>query len=70
VVCLHTEPGHLAVEVRDDGQGFAVPAAAQSGLRGLRDRIEALGGRIEITSTTGGGTTVSAWLPVGEPAHG
>src|SRR5690242_6904976 len=70
VVCLHAEQGHLAVEVRDDGQGFAVPAAAQSGLRGLRDRIEALGGSMEISSTTGAGTTVSAWLPVGEPAHG
>lgn len=68
VVCLQAEQGHLAVEIRDDGQGFAVPAPAQTGLRGLRDRIEALGGQMEITST-GHGTTVSAWLPIGEPAH-
>jgi signal transduction histidine kinase len=69
VVCLHAGQGHLAVEVRDDGRGFTVPAAAQSGLRGLRDRIEALGGSMEITSTAGRGTTVSARLPTGEPAH-
>jgi signal transduction histidine kinase len=70
VVCLQAEQGHLAVEVRDNGRGFAVPAAAQSGLRGLRDRIEALGGSMEISSTAGCGTTVSARLPIGEPAHG
>jgi signal transduction histidine kinase len=70
VVCLHAEAGQLAVEVRDDGRGFAVQAAAQSGLRGLRDRIEALGGRMEVSSTAGDGTSVSAWLPTGEPVHG
>ncbi len=67
VVCLRSAPGQLNVAVRDDGQGFAVHTAAQSGLRGLRDRIEALGGRVEIASTAGRGTTVSAWLPAGEP---
>lgn len=70
VVCLQAEAGQLSVEVRDDGRGFAVQAAGQSGLRGLRDRIEALGGRMEIASTAGRGTSVSAWLPAGEPVHG
>jgi signal transduction histidine kinase len=70
VVCLQASAGRLAVEVRDDGRGFAVQGTAQSGLRGLRDRIEALGGRVEIASTAGQGTRVSAWLPTGEPAHG
>ena len=70
VVCLQAEAGQLSVEVRDDGRGFAVQAADQSGLRGLRDRIEALGGRMEIASTAGRGTSVSAWLPAGEPVHG
>jgi signal transduction histidine kinase len=70
VVCLRAGAGRLSVEIRDDGQGFAVQGAAQSGLRGLRDRIEALGGRMEIASTAGRGTTVSAWLPAGEPVHG
>jgi signal transduction histidine kinase len=53
VVCLHAEADQLSVEVRDNGRGFTVQSAAQSGLRGLRDRIEALGGRMEISSTTG-----------------
>jgi signal transduction histidine kinase len=70
VVCVQAEAGQLSVEVRDDGRGFAVQAADQSGLRGLRDRIEALGGRMEIASTAGRGTSVSAWLPAGEPVHG
>lgn len=70
VVCLQSVAGHLRVEVRDDGKGFAVQTAAQSGLGGLRDRIEALGGRMEISSAAGQGTIVSAWLPAGEPAHG
>ena len=70
VVCLQAGAGQLSVEVRDDGRGFAVQASAQSGLRGLRDRIEALGGRMEIVSTAGRGTSVSAWLPTGEPANG
>lgn len=70
VVCLQSVAGRLRVEVRDDGRGFAVQTAAQSGLGGLRDRIEALGGRMEISSAAGQGTSVSAWLPTGEPAHG
>jgi len=70
MICLQAQAGQLAVEVRDDGRGFTVQGAAQSGLRGLRDRIEALGGRMEISSTAGHGTSVSAWLPTGEPVHG
>jgi signal transduction histidine kinase len=70
VVRLQAHAGRLTVEVRDDGRGFAVQPAAQSGLRGLRDRIEALGGRMDIASAAGQGTSVSAWLPTGEAAHG
>lgn len=53
----------LTVEVRDDGCGGADPAGG-SGLRGLRDRVEAVGGRIEVSSPAGGGTTVRANLPL------
>jgi len=69
LVRLRADNGRLAVEVRDDGGGFTTQDTAQSGLRGLRDRIEALGGQMDIASTAGRGTTVSAWLPIGEPAH-
>ena len=68
-VRLQSAAGRLTVEVRDDGKGFTVATAARSGLRGLRDRIEALGGRMDIASTNGHGTSVSAWLPAAGPAH-
>jgi signal transduction histidine kinase len=55
--------GELRVEVADDGRGGAV-ATGGSGLRGLNDRVAALGGRIDVRSTVGQGTTVAAWLPL------
>ena len=53
----------LLVEVVDDGSGGADPASG-TGLRGLADRIETLGGRLEIHSPPGAGTRVSARLPL------
>jgi signal transduction histidine kinase len=49
------------VEVGDDGMGGADPAAG-SGLRGLSDRVEALGGRLSISSSADG-TVVRAEIP-------
>jgi PAS domain S-box-containing protein len=54
--------GSLIVEVADDGVGGA-DAAAGSGLLGLTDRIEALGGSLRVWSPEGGGTRVHAELP-------
>ena len=51
------------VEVSDDGVGGA-NAAGGSGLRGLADRVEALDGTLEVESPLGGGTRISAQLPV------
>jgi signal transduction histidine kinase len=54
--------GHkLEVEIRDDGVGGADPAG--SGLTGLRRRVEALDGRLTITSPPGGPTSIHAELP-------
>jgi glucose-6-phosphate-specific signal transduction histidine kinase len=53
----------LQLAIRDDGIGGADPAKG-SGLTGLRDRIEALGGTIDVTSPTGGGTTLLIEIPV------
>jgi signal transduction histidine kinase len=53
----------LRVEVRDDGVGGAEPGAG-SGVTGLRDRVEALGGTIEITSPPGRGTSLSVEIPI------
>ncbi|MET0773390.1 MAG: ATP-binding protein [Candidatus Limnocylindrales bacterium] len=57
----------VIVEVTDDGRGGADPRRG-SGLRGLRDRVEALGGRLTIDSPLGAGTSLRAELPVEEPA--
>ncbi|MDQ1722746.1 MAG: hypothetical protein QOI26_2480 [Pseudonocardiales bacterium] len=54
--------GTLRLCVRDDGVGGADPLRG-SGLVGLKDRIEALGGNFSIRSPAGGGTTVSCELP-------
>ena len=63
-VRFHTEPGQLVVEVRDDGRGFDPARIKRSGLRGLEDRISALGGRVEVVSQPGRGTELRAFLPV------
>jgi signal transduction histidine kinase len=54
---------NLVVEVRDDGIGGADPLG--HGLVGLDDRVATLGGRLRIESPAGGGTLVSATLPLG-----
>jgi signal transduction histidine kinase len=63
VVDVARENGHALIEVRDDGVGGAVPGRG-TGLRGLVDRVEALGGRLEIDSPEGAGTTLRAKIPV------
>jgi signal transduction histidine kinase len=55
--------GMLRVCVHDDGVGGADPVRG-SGLLGLKDRIEALGGTFSVDSPAGGGTTVRCELPV------
>ena len=62
VVTVSLERGRLVVEVADDGVGGAGEAAG-SGLRGLADRVEALGGTLTLESPAGGGTRLRADLP-------
>jgi PAS domain S-box-containing protein len=52
----------VTVEVVDDGVGGADPSLG-SGLNGLRDRVEALGGRLEVASAPGAGTLLRAEIP-------
>jgi signal transduction histidine kinase len=54
--------GMLLLEIADDGVGGA-EANGGSGLRGLSDRIEALDGRLSVSSPAGGGTRVKARIP-------
>ena len=56
--------GHVDVRVSDDGVGGADPGRG-SGLRGLSDRVAALDGRLDLTSSDGDGTTVTARIPCG-----
>jgi PAS domain S-box-containing protein len=65
VVRLERVDEELAAEVSDDGRGGADPETG-SGLRGLADRVEALGGRLELRSPPGEGTVVRALLPLRE----
>ncbi len=64
MVSFTAADGLLRVEVHDDGRGGADPSAG-SGLRGLEDRVVALGGTLSIDSTPEFGTRVVAVLPCG-----
>ncbi|MBI4898498.1 MAG: hypothetical protein HY827_09065 [Actinobacteria bacterium] len=63
-VSLHG--GIATVEVRDDGIGNADPAGG-SGLRGLAERLSALGGRLDVLDVLGGGTLVRATMRAADP---
>jgi signal transduction histidine kinase len=54
--------GRVELEIRDDGKGGADPARG-SGLRGMADRVAALGGTFEVVSPAGAGTTLRAAIP-------
>jgi signal transduction histidine kinase len=57
------EDDALLVEIADDGRGGA-DLAAGTGMRGLADRVDALGGSFTVRSPPGAGTTISASLPL------
>jgi signal transduction histidine kinase len=61
-VCIARHNGLLAVEISDDGVGGARPLE-HSGLSGLADRVEALGGHLRVESHAGGGTRLLAEIP-------
>ena len=63
-VVLREAGGVLAVEIRDRGAGGA-DVAAGTGLRGLADRVAALGGTFAVGNRAGGGTLVRAEIPCG-----
>jgi signal transduction histidine kinase len=64
-VAVSRANGAAVVEVADDGVGSADQSRG-SGLRGLRDRVEALGGELGLVSPAGAGTTLTARLPVAQ----
>jgi signal transduction histidine kinase len=60
---LDVPDGTLRLAIRDDGIGGADPARG-SGLTGLSDRVEAVGGTLDVTSPADGGTTLLIAIPV------
>jgi signal transduction histidine kinase len=62
---LSERDGRLTFEVADDGAGFDVEETSSgTGLQGMADRLDAIGGTLEVRSEPGGGTTVAGRIPV------
>jgi signal transduction histidine kinase len=55
----------VSCQISDNGQGFDMAATPRgSGLQNMADRMEALGGSVEVQSSIGSGTSVTASLPL------
>lgn len=63
-ISVSSSPALVTVQVRDDGVGGA-DAGRGTGIRGLRDRVETLGGTLTVDSPPGGGTRLVAVIPRG-----
>ncbi len=70
-ITLDFQPDHLEVKVEDDGLGFSPPdpiddlaAAGHYGLIGMKERADAIGGRLSIMSAHRSGTTIQLTVPV------
>jgi signal transduction histidine kinase len=65
VVRLAKSNGHLTFTVTDDGRGFDPNSNVDgTGLQGMADRLDAIGGTLDVTSAPGSGTTVTGRVPV------
>ena len=70
-VSLRCVGGEISFTVADDGDGFDMQTAKRGvGLRSMTERLEALGGAIEVRSAPGGGTTVAGRLPAASLGRG
>jgi signal transduction histidine kinase len=63
VVSVTREHDELVIKVSDEGVGGAAASPTGTGISGMRDRVTALGGRLEVVSRHGAGTTIEARLP-------
>ena len=64
IIRLGRSNGDLTFEVVDDGRGFDPATAGGSGLTNMRDRVEAVGGVLVVSSAPGSGTTIRGRIPV------
>ncbi|MEN6584634.1 MAG: PAS domain S-box protein [Sulfuricella sp.] len=63
-ITVEEDDGEIRLEVRDNGKGFQpTPKKRSYGLLGIRERVNMLGGEVEILSKLGGGTRVRATIP-------
>jgi signal transduction histidine kinase len=69
-VHLSERDGNLRFEVADDGRGFDSSASTGTGLRGMADRMDAIGGRLRVSSEPGHGTTVVGEVPLADRPNG
>ena len=68
-VQLREDAAHLEVVIADDGQGFDLTTTKRgSGLMNMEDRLDAMGGNLQIESIVGVGTTLRATVPLAQPA--
>ena len=68
-VDLHARDSVVSLAIRDDGIGGADPTRG-SGLIGLRDRVEAVGGTMRVSSGPGQGTSLDVTIPIDAADHG
>jgi signal transduction histidine kinase len=70
-VSIHKLPDCICMKIKDDGKSFQVQRLMQAkggkrlGLLGMRERLEMVGGRFEVKSAPGEGTTIQARIPLG-----
>jgi signal transduction histidine kinase len=75
-VSIQKLPEGIGMRIKDDGRSFPVErvlhgtGSRRLGLLGMRERLEMVGGRFEIESAPGTGTTVQAWIPSGKALRG
>ena len=69
LISVKNHPTHVSVQIKDDGVGFDTSAIARRsyGLVGMRQRVEAAGGKLTVTSRQGEGAVISASLPLRAP---
>jgi signal transduction histidine kinase len=69
-VTLRQQEGHVEFRVRDDGVGFEPSATGYgTGLQGMADRLDAVGGSLWVESAPGAGTTVTGRAPAAQPVR-
>jgi signal transduction histidine kinase len=59
------EDGRLCFEVRDNGRGMdAARSKSGGGLQNIRDRLDVLGGVVDVSAAPGTGARVAGWVPL------